>query len=188
MDIRIETSARHIHLTVEDFKSLFGDIEPTKAKELSQGDFSCEEFVEIVGPKSSFKKVRLLVPFRDYSQLEISRTDCYALGIDAPLKISGDLPGSNVKIVGPFGSLEKNIAIVAKRHLHIPPNEAEKLSLSNDDLIEVKTHGDRSLVLSNIIVRVKDTFKTAVHIDTDEANAAGISADAIGELILNSQE
>lgn len=186
MDIKVETSARHIHLTEQDFKTLFGDKEPTKFKELSQGDFSCEEAVEIVGPKSSFKKVRLLIPFRDYSQLEVSRTDCFALGINAPLKISGDLPGSNVKIIGPAGSIEKEIAIVAKRHLHIPPDEATKLSLNDDDIVDVKIPGDRSLVLSNIIVRVQEAFSTAVHIDTDEANAAGIEGNVNGELILNS--
>lgn len=186
MEYKIETSARHIHLSAEDFKLLFGDKEPTKLKELSQSDFSCEEMMEVIGPKSSIKKVRLLVPFRDNSQLELSRTDCFALGVDAPLKISGDLPGANIKVIGPVGSIEKEIAIVAKRHLHIPLETATGLGLSDNDIVEAKISGDRGVTFSNVIVRTKGAFKPAVHIDTDEANAAGIGADATCELIFNS--
>lgn len=184
MELKIETSARHIHLTKEDFKTLFGDIEPTPIKDLSQQDKACEELVEAVGPKSSLKNIRLIIPFREKSQLEISKTDSFTLGIDAPLKLSGDLPGANIKIVGPFGTIEKEIAIVAKRHLHLPPEEAQKLKLENNDYVEVRVSSDRQLTFDNIVVRIADNFAPTVHIDTDEANAAGLSADATGELII----
>lgn len=185
MQVKIETSARHIHLTAEDYKILFGDKEPTVMKELGQGEKACEETIEIVGPKANIGNVRLLIPFRDNSQLEVSKTDCFSLGLDAPLKISGDLPGALIKINGPVGNIEKEIAIVAKRHLHASPTEASELGLSNNDSVDIKVSGDRGLVLSNTIVRIKDIFSLTVHVDTDEANAAGISSDANGELLIN---
>lgn len=186
MGIKIETSARHIHLTADDYKLLFGDTEPIGIKELSQGDKACEQIVEVVGTKSSLKNVRLIIPFRDQSQVELSKTDCFSLGVEAPLKLSGDLPGANIKIIGPVGTIDKDIAIIAKRHLHLPDSEAEKMGLSNNDLVEVKTLGGRGLTFSNIVVRVNDIFSPSVHIDTDEANAAGINSDATGELIIHS--
>jgi len=184
MEIKIETSARHIHLTKADYKQLFGDSGPTPEKDLSQGDQACTEMVEISGPKSSIKNVRVIIPFRDYSQVEISRTDCFAMGIDAPLKISGDLPGAKIKTVGPMGEIEKDTAIVAKRHLHLPPAEAEKLHLNNSDNVSVEINTDRKTTYSNIVVRVKENYSTSIHLDTDEANAAGISGETSGELIL----
>jgi len=184
MELKIETSARHLHLTKEDFKTLFGDIDPTPIKDLSQQDKACEQLVEAVGPKSSLKNIRLIVPFREGSQLEISKTDSIALGVEAPLKLSGDLPGASIKIVGPSGTIEKDIAIIAKRHLHLPPQEAQKLKLENNDYVEVSVLGDRQLTFDNIVVRIADNFAPTVHVDTDEANAAGLSFDATGELII----
>lgn len=184
MEMKIETSARHIHLTAEDYKTLFGADEPTPIKDLSQKDKACNEMVSVVGPKSTFEKVRLIVPFREKSQLEVSKTDCFALGIEAPLKVSGDLPGASIKITGPLGKIEQDIAIVAKRHLHLPPDEADKLGLANNDEVEIKVKGDRGLTFSNVIVRIADSFVPFAHVDTDEANAAGLTADATGELIV----
>ena len=126
--------------------------------------------IEVVGPKSTLQKVRLIIPFREKSQLEISKTDCFALGIEAPLKISGDLPGASVRISGPLGKIEKDIAIVAKRHLHLPPDEANKLGLANNDKVEIKVKGDRGLTFSDVIVRIAENFVPSAHIDTDEAN------------------
>ena len=185
MEMKVETSARHIHLTAEDYKTLFGSDEPTPIKDLSQKDSACEEMVEVVGPKSILQDVRVIIPFREKTQLEISKTDCFTLGIEAPLKISGDLPGAFIKITGPLGKLEKDIAIVAKRHLHLPPIEANKLGLSNNDEVKLETKGVRGLTFEGIIVRISDKYSPAVHLDTDEANAAGIMADASGELIIN---
>lgn len=185
MEIRIETSARHIHLTAEDYHTLFGEKDPTKVKELSQKDMACEESVTIEGPKSSLSNVRIIVPFRERTQLEISKTDCFAIGVDAPLRISGSFPGADIKIKGPEGVINKDVAIVAKRHLHLSLSEAAELALSNDDIVKVEVSGDRSLVFSSIPVRVKDTFTMALHLDTDEANAAGISNESIGDLIIN---
>jgi putative phosphotransacetylase len=184
MELKIETSARHIHLTEEDFKTLFGDIDPTPIKDLSQQDKACKELVEAIGPKSSLKNIRVIIPFREGSQLEISKTDSIALGVEAPLKLSGDLPGAKIKIIGPFGTIDKEIAIVAKRHLHLSPEEAEKLKLKDNDYVEVKVSGDRQITFDNIVVRTADNFFTTVHLDTDEANAAGLSSGASGELII----
>lgn len=183
MELKIETSARHIHLSSEDYKTLFGEQDPKIIKDLSQEDRACEEVVSLVGPKSTIEKVRLIIPFREKSQLEISRTDCFALGVDAALKISGDLPGAKIKIKGTVGEFEKEIAIVAKRHLHLPPEEANKLGLANNDEIAIKVKGERGLIFENVVVRIADNFTTSAHVDTDEANAAGLSSDATGELI-----
>lgn len=185
MDCKVEISARHIHLTENDYALLFGGKRPKEIQELSQHDSSCEQTVTVVGQKSTLNNVRLLVPFREKSQLEISETDARNLGISAPLKLSGDLPGETVKIIGPEGTIEKDIAIIAKRHLHLSTEDASELGLENNDVVKVKLPGERSLVFENIIVRTKETFTRALHIDTDEANAAGMSGETVGELILS---
>lgn len=184
MDSIIEVSARHIHLSADDYALLFGSEKPKEIKELSQKDIACEEAVTASGSKSTISNIRLIIPFREKSQLEISQTDAIKLGIDAPLKISGDLPGERVKIIGPRGTIEKDIAIVAKRHLHLPIKEAAEMNLSNNQIIKLKTTGERSLIFDNIIVRIKDNYSKAVHLDTDEANAAGISEETTGALII----
>ncbi len=185
MNIKVEISARHIHLSEEDYRSLFGDSKPIGIKELSQKDIACEETVEVVGPKNKLPNVRLLIPFRPKSQLEISRSEAIFLGIDPPLKLSGDLPGAQIKIIGPKGKLEAPIAIVAKRHLHLPPAEAEKLNLKNLDIVSVEIASNRGLIFKNIVVRVAPHYSPAVHIDTDEANAAGMNKCENEKLILN---
>ena len=184
MECKIEISARHIHLSVDDYSLLFGNEKPKEAKELSQHDIACEQTVTVVGQKTVFNKVRVLIPFRNQSQLEISQTDAVNLGIPAPLRLSGDLPGETIKIIGPEGTIEKDIAIVAKRHLHLNPDEAKSLCLNDSDTIKLKISGERHLVFENIIVRIGDHFTRAVHIDTDEGNAAGITGETLGEIII----
>jgi len=185
MEIRIETSARHIHLTAEDYRTLFGEKDPTKIKELSQKDMACEESVTVIGPKASLTNVRVIVPFRERTQLEISKTDCFMIGIDAPLRISGSFPGADIQIKGPSGTINKDVAIVAKRHLHLPPSEAAELALSVGDIVGVEIPGSRGLTFSHVVVRIDDKYTAALHLDTDEANAAGISNESIGDLIIN---
>lgn len=184
MKVQIEVSARHIHLNTADCQTLFGTCELQKKNNLSEkGEFACLEQVEVVGPERRLQKVRVLGPLRADSQLEISRTDSYYLGIDAPLRLSGEGGGEKIKIVGPKGNIIKDIAIVAKRHFHLKPNTARRLGLKDDDEIAVKIGGDRSVVFDSIIVRISEGFADNIHLDTDEANAAGISGQGIGELI-----
>jgi putative phosphotransacetylase len=185
----IEVSARHVHLCREDLDKLFGEGYELKIKkELSQeGEFAAEEIVTLIGPKNKIEKLRVVGPVREKTQVELSCTDSFNLGIDAPLRLSGDVSGSApAKIIGPVGEVElKEGVIIAKRHFHLNPKEAEELNLKNNDLIKIKVVGERGLVFDNIAVRVKSNFKKSVHLDTDEANAAGLGkVCGAGELIL----
>jgi len=187
--IPIEISARHIHLCQEDLDKLFGaGYELKIKKDLSQeGEFASEETVTLIGPKNTIDKLRVVGPVREKTQVELSYSDCFFAGIDAPLRLSGDVAGSvGAKIKGPAGEVElKEGVIVAKRHLHLNPKEAEELNLKDNDLVKVKVIGDRGLIFENITVRIKPNFKKSAHIDTDEANAAGLGKICgAGELIL----
>lgn len=186
MKIIAEVSARHIHLTEDDFKILFGNnTSLSTVKKLSQeDDFSAEEKVKLIGPKDGLENVRIIGPFREYSQAEISFSDARAIGIDPPLRVSGHLPGTKIKVVGPEGEIEKDIAIIAKRHLHLPPEQAESLKLDTNDIVSVKCFGERGVVFDQIVVRVKQKYTVAVHFDTDEANAAGLKGNEEVELIV----
>lgn len=189
MKIPIEISARHIHLSKPHAEVLFGVGHEFKIlKELSQtGQFAHEETIRLVGPKGEIDKVRYLGPFREKTQVEISETGARKLGIDPPFRRSGDLKGSSgLKVVGPKGEiiLEEGV-IIALRHVHMNPDTAEKLGLKNLDKVNVDINGVRDLIFENVIVRVRDDFKLSMHLDTDEANAAGINEDNhYGELIL----
>ena len=184
MKLRIEVSARHVHLSQKDLKKLFCKIKLSFRNKLSETDeFASNETVDLVGPRNTLLNVRVLGPFRDHSQVEISRSNSIYLGIDAPLKLSGDLPGERIRIIGPKGEITKNIAIVPMRHFHANPKMATKLKLKNHSKIKIKILGKRGLIFDNVIVRVDEGYKNNVHLDTDEANAAGIEHLAKGELI-----
>lgn len=184
MKCKIEISARHIHLSEDDFKILFDKSDPTKVRDLSQKQIYCEETVTIVGDKNKIENVRLVGPLRDQSQVEVSFTDARFLGIDIPLKVSGDLPGAKIKIIGAAGKLEKDIAIVAKRHLHIDPITAEDIGLNDGSIISAKIENERGLIFNNIIVRISDQYELALNLDTDEGNASGINNNGECELII----
>jgi len=186
MEILAEVSARHIHLTEEDFKTLFGSgATLTSIKKLSQDDdFAAEEQVKFVGPKGTFEGVRIVGPYREYSQVEVSYSEARTLGIEPPLKVSGQQPGTTIKVMGPAGELEKDIAIIAKRHLHLSPEAAEALKLNADDIVSVKCNGEREITFDQIVVRVKPKYTVAVHFDTDEGNAAGVKNEDKVELII----
>jgi len=184
MKCKVEISARHIHLSGEDFGLLFGKSEPTKIRALSHNQDYCDEVVSISGDKNKLDNIRLVAPLRDQSQVEISMSDAIFLGINAPLKLSGDTPGAKVKIAGPAGSFEKDIAIVAKRHLHCDPKSAEELGISENDIISAKIIGERGLTFDNVIVRIADSYELALNLDNDEGNAAGISKIGECELII----
>ena len=186
--VLIETSARHIHVSQEDLETLFGKgYELTNKKDLSQpGQFACEERVKIIGPKRELNGVSILGPVRKETQLEISMTDARSIGIAAPVRESGDTEGTpGCKVVGPCGEIEiDHGVIVAKRHIHMTPADAEEFGVENKQIVSVKVTGTgRELVFGDVVVRVSDSFKLAMHIDTDECNAALLSPNMEGELI-----
>ncbi len=187
MNFIVETSARHVHVSQEDLETLFGKgYELTKKKDLSQpGQYACNEKVTIVGSKKEMAG-SILGPVRPASQVEISLTDARSIGVDAPVRESGDVAGSGAcRLVGPCGEVElKEGVIAAKRHIHATPEDAEKLGVKDKDVVSVKIDTDgRSLVFGDVVVRVSPKFALAMHIDTDESNAAGCGREVYGEIV-----
>lgn len=176
LKIPIETSARHIHVSKKDFEILFGsNASPTFVKELSQpGQYACKERLTIVGPKGRFEKVVILGPYRNETQVEISVTDARRLGIKSVIRQSGDLKGTpGCILIGPKGKIEltKGV-IVAKRHIHMTPVDAIRAHVKDNDIVFVITTSyERSLIFSDVVVRVSPSYSLAMHVDTDEANA-----------------
>jgi putative phosphotransacetylase len=188
LKIMVETSARHIHLTQEDLEALFGkDVQLTPKKDLSQtGQFACAEKVEIVGSKGSVK-MSILGPVRPETQVELSRTDARSIGIDAPIRMSGELDGTpGCKIIGPKGEITiDHGVVVAKRHAHLTPDQAAEFGIQDGQNIQIKlNYNERALIFGDVIARVSKTAGLAVHIDTDEANAAALPGTVEGEIIL----
>jgi len=182
----VETSARHAHVTRETLETLFGKgHELTNKKDLSQpGQFACEEKIEVVGPKGSLK-MSILGPCRPDDQVEVSFTDARALGVTPPVHESGDIEGTpGVKLVGPCGEVEiaKGV-IVAKRHIHMTPEDAEALGVSDKEIVSVKLDTPRATVYGDVVVRVSPKFALAMHIDTDECNAAAAFGKVYGEIV-----
>lgn len=181
--VPVGVSARHVHLTQEHVETLFGKgYELTKKKELMGGQFAANEVVTIVGLKlRAIENVRVLGPVRSSSQVEISATDAVRLGIKAPVRLSGDIRDSaSVAVVGPKGVLYlEEGCIVAKRHIHMAPNDARAAGVSDGDIVSVKVDNDRGTVFHQVPVRVDESFTLEMHIDTDEANAARISTGQI---------
>lgn len=187
--VPIEVSARHIHLTQDDLEKLFGlDCELKVFKKVSQpGQFACEEVVTVVSPKGKLDNVRIIGPVRNHTQLEISATDAYLLGIKPLIRISGDLEGTNggVKIVGPRGEIDLHQGvIIAERHLHIEPEKAKRLNLKHGQVISINTFGARPITFYDVAVRSRENVdELSFMIDTDEANAAGLVGGEFGEMI-----
>ena len=184
----VEISARHVHVTKEDLETLFGaGYELTPKKDLSQpGQFACEERVAVVGSKGSFPAVSILGPVRPATQLELSLTDARSIGVVAPVRESGDIEGSGAcKLVGPKGEIEIDCGVIsAKRHIHATPADAEKYGLEDKQIVCVKVESDgRSLIFDDVVVRVNPNFALAMHIDTDESNAAGAKPGMMGEIL-----
>ncbi|MDR0615500.1 MAG: phosphate propanoyltransferase [Synergistaceae bacterium] len=171
-------SNRHIHLSQEDLESLFGKgFSLTEMKPLGQpGQYAAKETLCIAGPKGAIPGVRVLGPVRKESQVEISRTDAYQLGVNPPVRLSGDLAGSaDICVIGPAGMLVlKSKAIIAQRHIHMTPEEARLFGVSDGDLVDVTCDSERKCVFSGTLIRSTSTSALEFHIDTDEANAAGI--------------
>ncbi len=184
----VETSARHVHLSKEALEALFGaGATLTNKKDLSQpGQFACEERVDIVGPKGEIKNVSILGPERPASQVEISATDARKLGVAAVIRESGDVAGTpGCKLVGPVGEVELTEGvIVAKRHIHMTPEDAAECGVNDKDIVWVRVNTpERSIVFGDVVVRVSPKFALAMHIDTDESNAANAFKNDGGEIV-----
>ncbi|MGE5550779.1 MAG: phosphate propanoyltransferase [Bacteroidota bacterium] len=183
----IGISARHLHLSQQDVERLFGPGHTlTPQKQLTQpGQFSCLETVAVYGPKGSFAKVRVLGPARRQTQVEVSRSDAFILGLDPPVRDSGDLAGSpGARLVGPAGEVELHEGvIVAHRHLHLESSQAAKLGLKDREFIRVRVSGPRAVLFERVLVRVSPDFDMDLHLDTDEANAAGVKNGDHAELV-----
>ena len=183
----VEASGRHVHLSRKELDALFGTgYELTKAKDLSQpGQYASKERLTVVGPKGAFHNVVILGPVRKESQVEVSLTDCLQLGVKAPIRESGDIEGTPgiVLVNGDKSvSLDKGL-IVAKRHVHMTPEDAEKIGVKNHDIVKVKVEGARPLIFDDVVIRVSPKFATYMHIDYDEANACGFSKGIRGRII-----
>jgi len=186
-DIPIGVSNRHLHVSMEDLETLFGKgYELTVMKDLSQpGQYAANEVVTLIGPKGTKEKVRILGPVRKVTQVEVSLTDSFALGVPGVVKESGDIESTpGIVISGPKGvvKLDKG-AIVAKRHIHMKLADAQKYGVSDKQTVAAEIDGPRKLIFDNVVVRVSEDFKLDFHIDTDEANAAAAANGTFAKLI-----
>jgi len=187
-EVLVEVSARHVHLSKLHLETLFGQgYELTVKKPLSQpGQYAANERVKIVGPKRELANVSILGPVRKDTQVEISLTDARSIGIEAPIRESGDIFGSaGCVIVGPEGQIEIHQGvIIAKRHVHITPEDAKNYGVIDKEVVSVKiATPDRALLFNDVVIRVRGDFATAMHIDTDEGNAAAVSGIVYGEIV-----
>lgn len=185
--IPVGVSGRHIHVTREHLDILYGkDYQLHNIKDLSQpGQFACQETVDLVGPKGSFKNVRILGPERKQTQIEVALTDAVKLGVKPPVRDSGatkDSPG--LTIIGPNGNVEISEGVIAAmRHIHMTPADAKKFGLNDKDIVKVRVGGERALVFDQVLIRVNEQFQLEMHIDTDEGNAALIKTGDMAEII-----
>lgn len=189
--ILVETSARHIHLTEEAFEALCGKGAKLEVKKmLSQpGQFASNTKLDLVGPKKTLAGVSILGPLRDHNQVEVSATDARTLGVNAPIRESGDIKGSApITIVNPLNGNKIELSegcIVAKRHVHMTPEDANEFGVKNGDIVSVKVDSGkgRSIVFADTVIRVSPKFKLAMHIDTDESNAGCCFGEVYGEIV-----
>jgi len=186
--IPVGVSVRHMHICKEDFEVLYGPgKELTVYRDLYQpGEFAAKETVAIVGPKMRLlERIRILGPMRKFSQIEIAKTDSVYLGIDAPLRMSGDISGSaSITVVGPKGVLQlKEGCIRGMRHIHMNPGEAKYFGLKNGDVVKVRVGGPSAVTFENVVIRISDKVRLQLHLDTDEGNVADINCSQDIEII-----
>lgn len=184
--IPVGISNRHIHLSQRDMEQLFGlGYELTPLKELSQpGQYAAKEVVTIFGTKGCIENVRILGPIRDDTQIEISKTDSFQLGVKAPINESGNLNNAgSAYLIGPKGgvALTRNV-IIAKRHIHMNSNDAKRLKVKNEQVVSIKTVGERSIIFGETVIRVSDNYQLECHLDTDESNAADLNPKSLVRL------
>lgn len=186
--IPVGVSVRHVHISQKDLETLFGPgAELHPFRELYQpGEFAAQETVSLAGPKMRvLEKVRILGPTRDRTQAELARTDSIFLGIDAPVRMSGDLKGSApITIIGPKGVVElKEGCIRAMRHIHMNPKEAANFGLKNGDIVKLRVGGPSGVTFENVAIRVSDKVRLQVHLDTDEGNVADVHCNQEVEIL-----
>ncbi len=185
--IIVNISNRHWHCTQETFEKLFGvGAKPTNIRDLIQpGQFACKETVILKGPKGEIKKARLIGPFRPYNQIELARTDCVTLGIDAPVRDSGNVKGSApITLIGPAGEVHlEEGAIVQMRHIHFQTKEAEVFGIKNMEYVKIKVGKPPRDGVINVLCRVRDDMKLECHLDTDEGNALGVKNGDLGTML-----
>ena len=188
MKVNIGVSNHHVHLCHNDLEILFGKgYELTVKNELVQpGEFASNSLVSIKTDKSIISNVRILGPIRDYTQVEVSRTDAYKLGINPPVRDSGDLSGScGVTLIGPEGSIDLNSGcIIATRHIHLTPEDAINLGLTGISTVSVRIDGEKGGILNNVHLKISPNYKFEMHIDTDDANANLVKTGDIGEILI----
>lgn len=192
-EVPVRISGRHIHISQEDLNQLYGQgYQLTKYRDLDQpGQFAAKETLTVVGPRGVIEDVRVLGPLRSNTQVEISGTDGYHLGIDPPVRDSGDLSGTpGIVLVGPVGAVTlKQGVILAATHIHMSIQDAAGFNLKNGDRVQVLVDGERDLIFNDVLVRVDRNFITEMHLDTDEANAAVIAdgdcVTIIGKVLLS---
>ncbi len=185
--IEVEASGRHIHLCQEHIDELFGPGHTlTRMKDLSQpGQYACEERVNIIGPKGTLKNVVVLGPARKETQVEVSLTDALILGVKAPIKESGNIdntPGITISTPRATITVNKGV-IVAKRHIHITPQDAAKFGVVDKEIVRAHIYGDRELIFDDVVMRVSPNFRTFMHIDYDEANACGFKKGTLCSIV-----
>jgi putative phosphotransacetylase len=189
MKIPVEVSARHIHISLKDLESLFGEnYKLTKLRNLTQpSDFAAKETLDVEVNGKTIKNVRIVGPIRKKTQIEISLTDAVYFGIKPVLRNSGDIKDSpSAFLIGPKKRIRiKEGLIVPLRHIHCNFDEAKKLGLKNGDFVSVMVNGKRSVVFNNVKIRVRDDYKLCLHLDTDEGNAAGVNKKTYGFIIKN---
>ncbi len=185
MEVKIGVSARHVHLNKEDFKALFGEASLTKLKDLSQkGEFAAEEKVNLITEKNKIDGVRILGPLRNYTQVEVSKTDAYALGINPPVRNSGDLMDSEIVTIEYNGkTITKPCCIIATRHIHVNSSDLEKYRLKDGEVVKLKLPGIKGGVLNNVYIKSNEKFVLEAHIDVDDANSHLINNGDSGEII-----
>lgn len=186
--VLVETSARHLHLSQQDLETLFGEgYQLTPKKDLSQpGQFACAERVDVVGPKKTLAGVTILGPVRKATQVELSLTDARSIGLTVPIRESGDIAGSAAcRLIGPKGEIELTEGVIAaKRHIHMTPADAQAFGVQDGQIVRVRVDGNgRSLEFGDVVIRVRGDFALAMHIDTDESNAACALPGTMGEVI-----
>lgn len=185
MKVKVGVSNRHVHLCQDDFKILFGDGELSIDKMLVQpNQYASTSRVTIMTPKSKIENVRVLGPFRSYTQVEISKTDSYTLGLNPPIRNSGDLDSAEiVTIVGPNGSVTKPCCIIATRHLHMSVEEKVRLGFSNKEYVSIKIDGEKPAIYDNVYIKDSEDGVLELHLDTDDANACLIQSGQEVEVI-----
>lgn len=185
MKVSIGISNHHVHLTKDDYYTLFGTYEIENIKDLVQtGEFASSSKVSIKTEKAVINNLRVLGPFRNYSQVEISKTDSYILGINPPVRNSGDIENSAVvTIVGPVGEVTKECCIIAARHIHINPEDRAKLNLLDKEVVAVRVGNEKSTILENVYLKESPIGVFEMHIDTDDANGSLLKNGDIGEII-----